>query len=173
MRLEGKPAAWGHRRLHRTRCRLASSRRRRQSASPPRDSGPQSGRAERGAGPCVSGRWSAAVRTDGLTDAQRYPPGSWRSTALVAAAWAGTSARSRYSRLVAGPRGRLLRYAGGRGGLSPGRGKNMGPAAGAPTSRASRAPRAPTPLAAVGHRCPRPEMPCQCHPFARCSLDPA
>lgn len=66
------------------------------------DSGQESGRAGRGAGSCVSGRRSAATVTprEGLksapadTDSLRL----WPIPPLAAAAWAGTSARSRYCR---------------------------------------------------------------------------
>lgn len=68
------------------------------------------------------------------------PPWPWLSTPVAAAAWAGTSARSRYRRGPAvGRAGPPLsrRRAGCRGTRAPG---TLGRAAGAPPSRASRGP---------------------------------
>lgn len=80
---------------------------------PESDTGPgvQPGGAK--GGPGVSGRWSAATLRprEGRTDAPPDRPRPWPSKPLAHAAWAGTSARSRYRR---GPRVRA-----GRGGLPP------------------------------------------------------
>lgn len=123
----------------------------RQAASehkPACDSGQKSGRAGRGAGSCVSGRRSAATVTprEGPksaptdTDALRL----WPTPPRAAAAWAGTSARSRYCR---GPgSGRVAAAAGSAtsGGLAGTWVRRLqGRASGATASRTSPRPAGP------------------------------